>query len=713
MTPTMTILRRLSGLFYLGLLLSGLAAVLTLGLFFMVVKELPRVPDPLSRIIETPPTEIFAATGEKVLTLGGRQAVPLNRVSPFFIQAIIATEDHRFWEHHGIDKLRTFKALWITLFDPDRIQGASTITQQLAKNLFFSFRRTYMRKLRELLVALQIEARYSKETILEAYLNQIPFGVGAQGIEQAARSILGKPAMELNLAEAALLAGLPKSPTRYNPFRYFDRAKIRQKIVLSRMTAVGFITAQEAQNAFREDLKLRPRGTDSRSGGYFLDVVLNTLETRYGPDVVHHGGLRVMTTLKPRLQAMAVKSLQTGLVKLDGTLGIPAGSESGNLDAVHHPQGALVAVQTNSGAVNALVGGRDYLETEYNRAIQNQRLPGSGFKPFLYYTAFEKLGLSPAAVFEDQKVTIAVDGAPDWNPRNFSRKYEGSMILKQALMQSINSVAAQLVERCGPEAVIQTARRCGIKSPLKPVYSVALGTSGVSPLEMAAAFGTFATGGIHHEPFLIQRVEDSQGRVLEEHLVGGRRVLDAGIAYQIVDMMKGVIDQGSGAVVRRLGFELPAAGKTGTTDGYRDAWFTGFTPNLSVSVWVGFDRGIGMRDQNKRGITGGIGAAPIWADFMIRATDGEPPREFSIPANIRQITVHPETGSPVSAGTEGAVSVALRGDQKTDQALGIKGYMTEDTTAFRQTTTTSPVRATTNAATNSSTIIEEDLSPER
>jgi penicillin-binding protein 1A len=715
MTPAMMMLRRLSGLFYLVLLLTGLVAVLGLGLFFVVVIDLPRVPDPLSRIIETPPTEIFAGTGEKILSLGGRETIPLNRVSPFFIQAIIATEDHRFWKHHGVDKLRTLKALWITLFDPDRIQGASTITQQLAKNLFFSFRRSYMRKIRELLVALQIEARYSKETILGAYVNQIPFGVGAHGIEQAARIIFGKPAMDLNLAESALLAGLPKSPARYNPYRFLERAKNRQKIVLSRMTAVGYITPQEAQHAFQEELKLRPRRLNSRPGGYFLDVVLNNLETRYGPDVVYHGGLKVMTTLNPRMQALAVNSLQTGLAKLDQTQGIPVSEAVSSFDSEPRPQGALVAVQTNSGAVNALVGGRDYSVTEYNRAIQNQRLPGSGFKPFLYYTAFEKLGLNPAAVFNDRKITIAVNGAPDWTPRNFGRKYEGTMILKQALMNSVNSIAAQLVERCGPEAVIETARRCGIGSPLKPVYSVALGTSGVSPLEMASAFATFATGGIRHEPFLIRRVEDSLGRVLEEHIVGGRRVLDSAIAYQVVDMMKGVIDLGTGSMVRRLGFKLPAAGKTGTTDGYRDAWFTGFTPNLSVSVWVGFDRGIGMRDTANRGITGGKGAAPIWADFMIRSTDGEPPREFAVPTNIRLETVKLKSSSVDGAGVEAPVTVALRIDQKVNEKSVKAPFLSEDTTATAANTetTSNALKTTTGTTTTSSTITEEDLSPER
>jgi penicillin-binding protein 1A len=656
-------LRRFSILFYLGLTLAGLGALLTTGMFFIAMRELPQVPEPLGRIIETPPTEIFAATGERLMVIGGREVVPLNRISPSFIKAVIATEDHRFWEHHGLDKLRTLKALWITVFERGRIQGASTITQQLAKNLFFSYRRTYMRKFRELLVALQIETQYSKREILEAYLNQIPFGVGAYGIEQAARSFFGKPALELNLAESALLAGLPKSPTRYNPYRYFKRAKSRQQLVLERMKAVGYTTAEEAEAAFKAELQLTPHSAGTPKGSYFLDLVLNDLEERYGPEVVYHGGLKVSTTLDPQQQAWAIESLQNGLIKLDEMMGIAHGDDTDSARALTHPQGALVAIECNSGAVKALVGGRDYSETEFNRAVESNRLPGSGFKPFLYYAAFEKLDLTPANVFVDKAITIPVKGASDWRPQNFGREYEGPMILKQALMKSVNAIAAQLVERVGPDAVVDVARRSGINSALQPVYSLALGTSGASPLEMASAFGTFATGGVRHEPFWIRRIEDPLGRVLEEQIVRGQRTLDAGIGFQLVDMMRGVLTAGTGRIVRRMGFDLPAAGKTGTTDDFRDAWFTGFTPTLSVSVWVGFDRGISMRDVNGVGITGGRGAAPIWADFMIKATSGEPPREFTVPSNIRFETVDPVSGEIAGQWTRSPVKVALRSGQ--------------------------------------------------
>ena len=658
------IIKMLRIVFYVALTLSSFAALASIGMFFVAVKDLPRVPEPLIRIIETPPTEIYAATGEKIMVIGGRESIPLNRVSQHFIQAVVATEDHRFWEHHGIDKLRTLKALWITLFKPGKVQGASTITQQLSKNLFFSFKRRYMRKFRELMVALQIESQYSKREILEAYINQIPIGVGAHGIEQGARTFFGKPASELTLAESALLAGLPKSPTRYNPYIHYDRAKKRQRVVLLRMVAVGYITQTMADRASYAELHFQKLPVRARAGSYFLDTVVKNLEERYGPNVVHHGGLKVTTTIDPRLQSQAIQSLQKGLIELEKMLGVHTKTYENSGEKVVRPQGALVAVETNSGAIKALVGGSDYYETEYNRAVENKRLPGSGFKPFLYYTALEKLGINPSTVFVDQTVTIPVIGAKDWSPRNFGLKHEGPMILKRALMKSVNSVAAQLVEKTGPEEVIRNARRCGIKSHLEPVYSVALGTSGVSPLEMASSFATFATGGIRHETFWISRVEDALGRILEEHIVSGKRSLDASLAYQVVDMMRGVVNEGTGSIVRRLGFDLPAAGKTGTTDGYYDAWFTGFTPTLSTSVWVGYDKGEGLWDTQGSGITGGRGAAPIWADFMIKATDGEPHREFAIPPDIRFVKVDSITGYKANDSTLNPVRIALREGQK-------------------------------------------------
>jgi penicillin-binding protein 1A len=655
MSITLRFFRAAAGLVFI---LASLAAVAAMGLFclFLVAaKDLPRVPEPIGRINDTPATEIFGADERRILAIGGRETVSLEDVSYPFIQAILATEDHRFWEHRGINKLRTLKALWITLFEPGKVQGASTITQQLAKNLFFSFERTYIRKFRELLVALQIESRFSKQEILEAYVNQIPFGVGAYGIGEAARTFFGKSPGELNLVEASLLAGLPKSPARYNPFRYPERARKRQQVVLQRMAATGMIHPREAAEAGAADLPLRTRDRSLRVDSYFLDAVMKSLEETYGPEVVYHGGLRVYTTLDTGMQKLAETALQDGIAGLESQM-----AADQTKDEKNGLQGALVALDANTGAVKALVGGRDYFQTPYNRALQNHRQPGSGFKPFLYYAVLESLGKSPADVLTDKPVRIPVAGKRPWKPRNFARTHQGDMIMKKAFMESVNTVAAQLVAELGPEAVIDTARRCGVTSPLKPVYSVALGTSGVSPLEMAAAYATFATGGVRHAPYWIRRVEDVSGRVLEEHIITGERALDESIAYQVVDMMAGVIDQGTGKVVRKLGFSLPAAGKTGTTNEHKDAWFVGFTPNLSTSVWVGFDRGQGLRDKNGRGMTGGRAAAPIWTRFMQATTQGEPPKAFITPPDIHFKNVNPQTGSWAGFWTKEPVAVALR-----------------------------------------------------
>ena len=656
--PGLRILRWAGGILALLLSLSGLAAVAGAVYLFAIVQDLPRVPEPLRRIIETPPTELFAANGEQITQLGGREYVALDQVSFGFVQAILATEDHRFWKHQGLNKLRTLKALWLNLFSKGRVQGASTISQQLAKNLFFSFEQTYSRKLRELLVALQIESQFSKQEILEAYVNQIYFGPTAQGVGAASRALFGKPAAQLNLAEAALLAGLPKSPTRYNPLRHFERAKARQRVVLQRMVSAGFISPDEAALAETRELSFQNDHSRGGEGSYFVDWVLKTLEERYGPQVVYHGGLKVTTTLDPLLQYEAEKTLLEGLSDLEKLL--PTDEVVQNPDPQDMLQGALVAVQVNSGAVKAMVGGRDYAQTEFNRAIENNRQPGSGFKPFLYYTAFERQGLTPASVVIDQPVRVPVAGAKDWAPKNFEREYLGPIVLKRAFTQSINTVAAQLVTQTGPAAVIETARRCGVQSPLSEVYSVALGTSGVSPLEMASAFGTFASGGVQYPAFGIWRVEDPFGRVLEEHLVSGHRVLDPRITYQVVDMMQGVVDEGTAKAVRRLGFTKPAAGKTGTTNEYKDAWFTGFTPTLCTSVWVGFDRDVGLKDVFRVGVTGSRGAVPIWTAFMRKATEGEPARPFTQPAGIQMQACDPVTGQPMDGRDPEAVWVALR-----------------------------------------------------
>ena len=510
-----------------------------------------------------------------------------------------------------------------------------------------------------MLVALQIEASSTKREILHAYINQIHFGAGAQGIEKASRVFFGKSALDLTLPEAALLAGLPKSPTNYNPYRHLDLAVKRRDLVLKRMTQVGFITDVEARQAMLNKPVLHHETSDSRTGSYFLDALISDLIAKYGEDVVYHGGIKVFATIDTRLQSYARQSLKKGLERLDTMIGIQT-------DNPLYPQGALVAIDTGSGAVKALIGGRDYYTSEFNRAMNSRRQPGSGFKPFVYYSAFKELGFHPATIMTDQPVIIPVKGTVDWEPKNFSKMFSGDMILKKALIHSVNTISAQIVEKIGPGAVNKTARTCGIKSPLKDVYSVALGTSTVTPFEMASAYTVFANLGVQHDPFFFWRVEDAFGRVIFEQIVQDKRVLDPSTTYQVVDMMKSVIDSGSGRSIRQMGFNRPAAGKTGTTDSYNDAWFTGFTPTLCTSVWTGFDKQKKLIDVNGVGITGGKGAAPIWAEFMLNALKGEPERDFPIPDDIRFETVDTRTGCNPGENDETieVLKVPLKPDQQ-------------------------------------------------
>lgn len=651
-----TILIRLSRfIFYSSLALGSLGVLFVSIAIISAAKDLPKIPEPLSRIIETPKTEIFASTGERLITLGGREPVPLSRVSPDFINAVLAVEDHMFWEHRGVNKLRTLKALFITLtHGGSRIEGASTITQQLAKNLFFSFERTYLRKFKEMLVAFQIEYSCTKEEILHAYINQIAFGAGAQGVEKAAQVFFGKSAADLTLGEAALLAGLPKSPTNYNPYRNYDRALKRREVVIARMKGAGYITAKEAADALKVRPVLHSEHADARTGSYFLDALISQLIERYGNDVVFHGGIKVTATVDSNLQYAGDQALKNGLTRLDALMGLEP-------DAEPRPQGALVAVDPASGAVKAMIGGRDYYNSEYNRAINSRRQPGSAFKPFLYYTALYKLNYSGATTMVDSPIAIPVKGSSTWEPRNFENSYRGRMVLKQALTDSVNTIAARLVEQTGPKAVTDTARLCGITSKLEDVYSVALGTSVVTPFEMASAFSTFASGGVRHEPFMIWRVEDPFGRVIYEHLVRGRKVLDPETTYQVVDMLKSVIDTGSGRNIRAMGFTRPAAGKTGTTDSYNDAWFAGFTPSLCTAIWTGFDRERKLKVSSQPGITGGKIATTIWAEFMNEAMKNEPPRDFTIPDGIRFEQADPVSGC--KAFSSRAITIPLKKSQ--------------------------------------------------
>lgn len=611
------------------LVISAFALVI---ISYVISGSIPRIPDTLDKLVTAPPTTVYDADGRILYTLGGRDIVTLDRISPYFLRAIISVEDKNFYYHHGVDKIALMRSIVLNPLRGKSIgSGASTITQQLTKNLFFSFRKDVSRKLKEMLAAMQIERAFTKEEILEAYCNQISFGSRAYGIERAARTFFGKPASDLTLAESALLAGLPNSPSYLNPFAHPERAKARQELVLAMMQRHGFITGEERTEAVEDSLIYNiPRSLER--GGWFVDRVLEKCEELFGHDAVYFGGLKIFTTLDPDMQVAADKAVRETLSQLR--------EDTGRDDV----QAALVAVSPLTGAVKAHIGGSDYATAPYDRGMIAKRRPGSGFKPFLYFTALDEFGYTPATVAHDAPVLIKIKGSPDWRVRNFNRIYHGNVILKYAFAQSLNTVAARLVNVVKADKVVSTAKKFGITSPLQPNPSIALGTSRVSPIEMASAYSVVATGGEYFEPYIVNRIESQKGEILYEHFITGKKVADPRSCYLLLDMMKETIETGTAKITRPSGFMLPAAGKTGTTDDYCDSWFTGFTPTLCASAWVGYDREEPLLRTNNVGITGASGGLPIWIAFMKEATKGDPPREFPLPAGIDFVRVEINTG---------------------------------------------------------------------
>ncbi len=647
--------------------------LLGVGLYIDLKDDLPQLPDSLEKINLSLPTEIYSSQGNVIKVLGQRHPVTLSEISPRFTEAMIATEDSRFYSHSGVDHIGLTRAMLRNIRNMRISQGGSTITQQLSKNLFFSFERRWVRKIKELMVAVQIEATFSKEEILEAYCNQVYFGSGAYGVEDASLVYFGKRAKDLTLLQAAMLAGLPNSPNSANPFNNFERAMRRTRTVLNRMVSSKFIGALQMEEALETDLELAPHRIQSNPNQYFIQHVIAKLEKEYGKEFVHFGGLKIFTTIDARLQKFAQQAVTTHMKSLDKRMGSREDEET--------LQAAVVALENKTGAVRVLLGGRDYSKSQFNRAVSNNRMAGSSFKPIVYLTAMENLGISPATVMTDEPVVLNISQNKTWEPKNFNDEYFGDLILKRALMKSLNVVSAKLVNDLTPERVIKTARQMGITSPLGENLSLALGATGVSPLEMAGAYSVIANLGILNEPYLIDRIEDFRGNTLYEHFYFGVQRFSQKSIYPLLDMMRGVVDEGTGRVVRRMGFQHPAGGKTGTTNDYKDAWFDGFTKDFSVTVWVGYDSNIPMVDRNGRGLTGGGASAPIWTYFMKKALSGKSQVNFPVPEGIRFVDVDSQTGYIANSITLKTMKVAVKNDvvltlpPSTDS---IQGYFPSD-----------------------------------
>lgn len=570
-------------------------------------------------------SKIYDAKGQLVANLHGeenRVVVPLGEIPKHLQQAIIAVEDDRFYQHHGISPRGMLRALLTDIAEGSSVQGGSTLTQQLAKNLFLDRSKKIGRKLAEAWLAIQIERRYSKDQILELYLNQVYWGHNTYGVEAAALNYFGKHTRDLTLAESAMMAYLLRGPERYSPYRNFDLAKRGQQIALQRMVEAGFITRNQAEAAGNQPIKLTGITSYAYRAPYFSSYLIQQLINRYGEEAVMKGGLRIHSTLDLDLQLEAEKLLKESIEKHGKRL--------------NFSQGAIVVLEPKTGYIRAMVGGVDYKTSKFNRVVQAYRQPGSSFKPFVYLTAFNS-GLWPWTTMVDEPVSFDAGMGQPWTPKNYDGKHLGPMPLRKALERSNNVIAVKLAQRVGIENVIETAHKVGVQSELRPNLSLALGTSEVTPLELASAYGVFAADGWRTEPIAYSRVEDRSGALLEERKPKLQKVYDENAVRILNDVLQGVVKWGTGAAAN---IGRPAAGKTGTTSDHRDAWFVGYTPDLVAVVWVGNDDNSQMRG----GTTGGGICAPIWNKVMRVALKDTKPTPFTRP-------VMPEPPPPQASGS--------------------------------------------------------------
>jgi penicillin-binding protein 1A len=556
-------------------------------------------------------TWFHAADGTRWFRLDAtRHDVPIAAISPRLQQAFVAVEDHRFFRHPGVDPIAVARAAIRNARSPGTVEGASTITQQLARTLFLSNKRSYLRKAREAVLSLLIEAELTKPQILELYLNRIYLSAGIYGVEAMAQRVFGKRAKDLTLAESALLAGLARSPATLSPWSNLDRAIARSHVVLARMREAGFIDEAEERAARQARLAVRPYTSDGGRHGYAQAFLRQQFRDEFGGD--HPPDWRVDTTIVVPLQDAAEAAVARGLDRL-GRPGL---------------QAALVALDPKTGDVLAIVGGRDYARSAFNRATRSRRQPGSAFKPFVFAAGLER-GMSPVTELTDLD-ELPPQGPDEWTPRNVHDDAPAALSLRTALFESNNRAAAALQRRVGSKRVIRLASRAGLDD-LPDVPSLALGTGLVSPLALTAAYAMFPNGGLAVRPRGIRRVLDDSGFVAAEHEVASERVVSPQVAFQMVTMLQDVVDRGTGAGARRLGVRFAAAGKTGTTDDFRDAWFVGFSSSIVAGVWVGFDR----PDTIGRDAYGARVALPIWADFMRQAARVRRPEAFRRPAGLK------------------------------------------------------------------------------
>ncbi len=578
-------------------------------------------------------TTLLDVKGRHAFTIFKEQRieVPLSRVSPHLVRAILAVEDQRFYDHGGIDVVRVAGAAWTNVLERRAAQGGSTLTQQLARQSFLTPDKTVSRKLKEIVVAARLEEEFSKDEILELYLNKVYFGDGLYGVEAASRGYFGKPAADLDVPEAALLAGLVKSPSTYAPTVSRDRAVARRNVVLQAMRGAGMLDRAEYEAAVKAPVNLKDTLRQEEAfGQYFKEEVRKQLVQQFGWERVYRGGLKVLTTLDLDMQKAAEAEVARAIAEIEKRQASRRGK--GRAPAAADPlQAALVALDPKTGDGRARVGGRRFNDSKFNRATQARRQPGSAFKPFVYAAALER-GHTPATLITGlNQPVMTLQGA--WVPED--EHLEGDAItMRAALRTSSNRAAVRMLEEVGIAATVRYAERLGVGS-VPNVPSLALGSGEVTLLSMTAAFGAFANDGMLAQPLLLRKVETTDGEVLYQASPKAERAVSEATAYLISTMLADVINAGTAWQARRVGFTLPAAGKTGTTNDYHDAWFVGYTPTLVSGVWVGYDQ---PRTIIGSGYAGDI-AVPMWGRFMTAATRGDEPQWFRAPATVTSANI--------------------------------------------------------------------------
>ncbi|MBI5643815.1 MAG: PBP1A family penicillin-binding protein [Deltaproteobacteria bacterium] len=745
----------------LKLLLAAIAGLVAAGFitYYYFTRDLPALVT-LEDYHPNLVTNVYSEDGRIIgeFYIERRVVVPLNKVPQHLITAFLAAEDTKFFEHEGISYTSILRAMFKNMMAGKVVQGGSTITQQLAKS-FLTSERKLSRKVREAILAYRIEKHLTKDEILTLYLNQIYFGNGAYGVQTAAESYFGKDVNELDLAEAALLAGLPKAPSKYSPYSNFELAKKRQEFVLSRMVEEQFITKEDAARALGKKIKLRPRKADSLGiAPYFTENVRIYLEEKYGEELLYKGGLEVYTTVDVEMQKAANIAVREGLRDYDKRHGYrgpvttlktkdeidtfrdeadkrlqyeplkegeiykgvitavnpknlaliidignrhgiisapdlewaklynptkdPDGGKEADIAKIFHSgdvvevmvkdvpsspsiliplkleqepaaQASLLAMEPETGAIRAMIGGADFSKSQFNRAVQSLRQPGSSFKPIIYTAAMDK-NYTPASIVIDSPLVFD-EAAKDkekeeqWRPRNYDEQFNGPTTIREAVARSRNIITIKVLQDIGIDHAISYARLLGINSPLARDLSLALGSSAVTLQEMTTAFSTLANLGERPEPLYITRVTDRSGKVLEENTPFSTSVISPQTAYIMTSLLQSVIERGTGLRARALG--RPAAGKTGTTNNLNDAWFIGYVPGLTAGAWLGYDE----ERQLGRGETGGHAALPIWLKFMQGATAGMPVRSFPVPEGVEFAKIDPETGLLATTSTQDPV----------------------------------------------------------